>query len=116
MLVEHLELVDFEIIGKRRSTLRLAPLVSLVKMAKGKPTCRSTCVPVGPDIISPSTLDALIRVSAGQAIIRAQIVDADGRQSLVEVEISRVDAFEFKEPTAPTAHEGSSWHCAYVCL
>ena len=91
MLVEHLELVDFR--NYRQATFDLTAGTTCVvgQNGQGKTNLAEALAYLsGLTSFRQAPSDALIRVGADQAIIRAQIIDADGRQSLVEVEISRV--------------------------
>ncbi|MGB0469549.1 MAG: DNA replication/repair protein RecF [Ilumatobacteraceae bacterium] len=91
MLVEHLELVDFR--NYRQATFDLTAGTTCVvgQNGQGKTNLAEALAYLsGLTSFRQAPSDALIRVGADQAIIRAQIVEADGRQSLVEVEISRV--------------------------
>ena len=97
MLVEHLELVDFR--NYRQATFDLTAGTTCVvgQNGQGKTNLAEALAYLsGLTSFRQAPSDALIRVGADQAIIRAQIIDADGRQSLVEVEISGSVAVGFK--------------------
>ena len=79
MLVEHLELVDFR--NYRQATFDLTAGTTCVvgQNGQGKTNLAEALAYLsGLTSFRQAPLDALIRVGADQAIIRAQIVDADG--------------------------------------
>lgn len=91
MLVEHLELVDFRNYRQAMFDLTAGTTCVVGQNGQGKTNLAEALAYLsGLTSFRQAPSDALIRVGADQAVIRAQIVEADGRQSLVEVEITRV--------------------------
>ena len=90
MLVERLELVDFRNYSHATFDLTAGITCVIGQNGQGKTNLAEALAYLsGLSSFRQVHSDALIRVGADQAIIRAAIVDDDGRTSLVEVEIAR---------------------------
>ena len=90
MLVEQLELVDFR--NYQHATFDLTAGITCVigQNGQGKTNLAEALGYLsGLSSFRQVPADALVRVGADQAIIRAHIIDDDGRTSLIEVEITR---------------------------
>ena len=90
MLVERLELVDFRNYSHATFDLTAGITCVIGQNGQGKTNLAEALAYLsGLSSFRQVPSDALVRVAANQAIIRATIVDDDGRTSLVEVEIAR---------------------------
>ena len=90
MLVERLELVDFRNYSHATFDLTAGITCVIGQNGQGKTNLAEALAYLsGLSSFRQVPSDALVRVAADQAIIRATIVDDDGRTSLVEVEIAR---------------------------
>ncbi len=90
MLVERLELVDFRNYSHATFDLTAGITCVIGQNGQGKTNLAEALAYLsGLSSFRQVPSDALVRVAADQAIIRATIGDDDGRTSLVEVEIAR---------------------------
>lgn len=91
MLVERLELVDFRNYHEATFDLTAGTTCIIGQNGQGKTNLAEALAYLsGLTSFRQVPSDALVRVGADQAIIRAHIVEDDGRSSLIEVEIARI--------------------------
>lgn len=89
MIVEHLDLVDFRNYRCGSFDLRTGTTVVIGDNGQGKTNFAEALAYLATlSSFRGAPADALVRAGADAAVIRAQIRDVDGRQSLVEAELS----------------------------
>lgn len=90
MIISHLELVDFRNYRSGSFELTSGTTVVIGDNGQGKTNLAEALAFLATlDSFRSAPNDALVRVGADSAIIRATVLEDDGRESLIEIEVAR---------------------------
>jgi DNA replication and repair protein RecF len=88
VIVSHLELVDYRNYATARFDLTAGTTVVIGDNGQGKTNLAEALAFLATlDSFRSAPTDALVRVGADAAVIRATVLDDDGRESLIEIEL-----------------------------
>ena len=117
MIVERLELVDFRNYSAATFDLTAGTTVVVGDNGQGKTNLAEALAYLATlSSFRGAPADALVRVGAGAAVIRATVRDEDGRESLIEAEIIPTAATGCRSTAnaSPGPATCSAW-CASRC-
>ena len=110
MIIERLELVDFRNYPAATFELRSGTTVIVGDNGQGKTNLAEALAYLATlSSFRAVSADALVRVGAALAVVRAEIRDDDGRQSLIETEITPTGRGGPRSTASDSPGRGTFW-------